>query len=353
MALVSVVTPTYEHASFIGDCIRSVLAQTMQDWEMVVVDDGSTDGTADIAESFRDPRVIVLRRPHGGVAGLGRTYSEAVACTSGPLVAVLEGDDTWEPTKLERQLPAFRDPDVVLAYGAAGLMDETGCVYATYTHSPRGRVAINDPVGTIIPALMRLNFIVAATVVVRRSALAEIGGFYQPDGISYVDHPTWLRLAALGPFARSADVLANWRRYPRQVTTRGWFDVVPDRSPYLRLVAAEARQLVTPDVNAAIEIAIDADRRQQDESALIGRARLALLDGRWEQAARIFRKLMRVGEPRTKAVAAIGLACAGARTDMERLISARGRHSMPSRRHMASHQPPVPSDARQEESQVR
>ena len=57
MARVSVLSPTYQHAASIGDCIRSVLAQTVQDWEMMIVDDGSEDGTPDIAESFHDPRI--------------------------------------------------------------------------------------------------------------------------------------------------------------------------------------------------------------------------------------------------------------------------------------------------------
>jgi len=141
-----VVTPTYNHAAFIGPCIRSVLAQTLQDWEMVIVDDGSDDGTADIAESFHDPRIVVLRRQHEGVAGLSRAYALAMARATSPFVAILEGDDTWPTTKLGDQLPLFEDPAVVLAYGAAGLMDEKGCIYARFSHAPRGPVARNDPI---------------------------------------------------------------------------------------------------------------------------------------------------------------------------------------------------------------
>src|ERR1022692_2358790 len=88
---VSILSPTYRHAAFIGDCIRSVLAQTVQDWEMIIVDDGSDDGTPDIAESFDDPRIVVLRRQHEGVAGLGRSYASAVARATSPIVAILEG----------------------------------------------------------------------------------------------------------------------------------------------------------------------------------------------------------------------------------------------------------------------
>jgi len=332
-----VLSPTYQHAAFIGDCIRSVLAQTVQDWEMVIVDDGSDDGTPDIAESFHDPRIVVLRRAHEGVRGLGRAYASAVAGTTSPLVGILEGDDTWPATKLEDQLPLFNDPAVVLAYGSAGLIDESGCVYARHRHAPRGRVGSNDPVGTILPALVNVNFIVAATVMVRRCALEQIGGFFQPSGIPYVDHPTWLRLATTGRFARSSRVLGYWRRYARQVTTRSWFDTALDRAPYLQAVAAEARSVVTADVFAALTASTRRDPSRQREEAQIAIGRVALLEGHWRRAAAVFAELLRTGEPRTRVVAAVGLLCAGSRTDLEPLIGAMGRHSLPSRRHLASH----------------
>jgi hypothetical protein len=337
MARVSVLTPTYRHAAFIRDCIGSVLAQTVQDWEMVVVDDGSDDGTADIAESFHDPRIVVLRREHEGVAGLAHSYMSALERTTGSVVAILEGDDTWPATKFEDQLPLFNDPAVVLGYGSAELMDERGYVYARHWHAPRGMVARNDPVGTILPALVNVNFIVAATVMVRRSALERIGGFIQPSGIPYVDHPTWLQLATTGTFALSSRVLGRWRRYARQVTTRAWFEATPDRASYLQDVVAAAHDVVTPDVLAALVEAVGRDASRQREEVIIARGRMELLEGRWRQAAAVFTQLLRTGEPRTRAVAATGLLCAATRTDMERMISAMGRHSLPSRRHLASH----------------
>jgi hypothetical protein len=308
----------------------------MQDWEMVIVDDGSDDGTADIAESFHDPRIVVLRQQHEGIAGLGRTYATALARAKSPFVAILEGDDTWPATKLEDQLPLFDDPAVVLSYGSARLMDEKGCVYARYWHAPRGRVARNDPIGSILPALVYVNFIVAATVMVRRCALERIGGFFQPSGVPYVDQPTWLRLATIGTFARSSRVLGNWRRYARQVTIRTWFETAPDRAPYLQALAAEAHDVVTSDVLAAFATSIRRDPSRQREEAELARGRTALLEGRWRQAAAAFAQLLRTGEPRTRVVAALGIVCAGSRTDMEQIISARGRHSLPSRRHLAS-----------------
>jgi glycosyltransferase involved in cell wall biosynthesis len=341
MPRVSILSPTYQHGPFIGDCIRSVQAQTVQDWEMIIVDDGSDDGTPDIAESFNDSRIKVIRRHHEGVAGLGRSYASALAHASGPFVAILECDDSWPANKLELQLPMFSDPDIVLAYGAAGLMDEFGCVYAYYRHAPRGRVSRNDPPGIIIPALVDVNFMVAVTVMLRRSALEKVGGFSQPKGVPYVDHPTWLRMAVAGTFARSPAVLGNWRRYAQQVTTRSWFDRLPDRDSYLGNIAEEVRDLLSPEALSALVASSRRDSSRQREEAAIAEGRMALLKGHRRHAARVFGQLMRTGEPRTRAVAAVGLLCATGRTDMERLIGAAGRHSLPSRRHLASHGVPV------------
>jgi glycosyltransferase involved in cell wall biosynthesis len=340
---VSVLSPTYQHAAFIGDCIRSVLAQTVQDWEMIIVDDGSDDGTADIAESFGDPRIVVVRQEHEGVTGLGRTYAAALARAKGPFVAILEGDDVWPATKLEVELSLFNDQEVVLAYGSAGLMDERGCVYGRFWHAPHGGIATNDPVGVILPTLVNFNFIVASTVMVRRTALEQIGGFFQPSGISYVDHPTWLRLATIGTFARSSQDLGFWRRYARQVTTKGWFDADPDRASYMQAIAAEAHDVVAAGVFTALAESIRRDPSRQREMIMIARGRVALLEGRWREAAALFLRMLRTGEVGHRAVAVLGLVCAGSRTDMEKVIGVMGRHSLPSRRHLASHSELDPS----------
>ena len=339
MPKVSILTPTFRHAGFIEDCIASVLAQTESDWEMIVVDDGSDDGTPEIAESFNDPRIQVIRLEHQGVKGLGRIYAAALARAESPIIAVLEGDDKWPPMKIEVELPLFDDPSVVLAYGSAGLIDDNGWVYARFWHSPRADIANNTPIGNILPSLVEVNFIVAATVMIRRSALDKIGGFCQPEGISYVDHPTWLRLATIGTFARSSSILGYWRRYSRQITTQGWYADTPDRGPYLREIADYARPIVSVEVAQKLDDAIRRDPPREMEGAAIARGRMALLAGEWREAARIFSSLLTSGEPKSRVLAIGGLFCSLIRRDMEYLISALGRHSLPPRRRGVFHPP--------------
>lgn len=224
--LVSIITPTYNHGRFIRRCIESVLAQTYPRWEMLVVDDASEDDTASVVESMSrtDSRIRLLR--HGARYGPGRlaeTYNEALHVAEGDLVAVLEGDDYWHPRKLERQVDVFRDSKVVLSYGGADEVDETGRLVV------RSRIAISEtklrtsPLETL-PFFARLRSVTAVTVVVRRSALETIGGF-QFAGVPLVDYPTWVRLSLLGDFVRVPTILGYWRRHRSSVFWRFFVEI--------------------------------------------------------------------------------------------------------------------------------
>src|SRR5437016_984808 len=123
---VSIITPTYNHAKFIGACVRSVQGQTYRDWEQIVIDDGSTDETAKIVESLSDDRLVLMEREHIGVEGLGKTYNAGLKRTNAELVAILEGDDTWSPRKLEEQVAAFQDENIVLCWSGGWVIREDG-----------------------------------------------------------------------------------------------------------------------------------------------------------------------------------------------------------------------------------
>src|SRR4051812_29758132 len=100
--LVSVITPTYNHEKFISACIESVMAQTYTKWEQIIIDDGSTDGTAEIIRSYRDPRINYVHQPNQGIEQLAISYNRALEVATGELIGILEGDDTWPDNKLER-----------------------------------------------------------------------------------------------------------------------------------------------------------------------------------------------------------------------------------------------------------
>lgn len=121
---VSVCVPAFEHARWIGRAIDSVLAQTLGDFELIVVDDCSTDGTADVVAHRRDPRIRLVRNERNlGAAG---NWNRAVGMARAPLVKVLCDDDVLYPTCLERQVAVLADPrhaDVALVCCGRDIVD--------------------------------------------------------------------------------------------------------------------------------------------------------------------------------------------------------------------------------------
>ncbi len=172
---VSVIIPAYNAAGHIEATLESVLCQTVPASEVLVVDDGSKDHTADLAERFPLP-VRVLRKSNGGPASarnLGARESH------GEWLAFLDADDAWLPEKLERQLPLCSDPKV-------GLIHSTPPAWGT----PE-RLTFSD--------LWERNRIVNSTVLVRRQAFEAVGGLDEDrELIGVEDYNLWLRIAAGG-----------------------------------------------------------------------------------------------------------------------------------------------------------
>jgi len=103
--LVSIITPTYNHENFIGKCIESVLAQTYQHWEQIIVDDGSDDDTKQTIAKYHDKRIKYIKQENKGIWRLNETYNTALKHSNGEIISILEGYDFWPPDKLEKQLP--------------------------------------------------------------------------------------------------------------------------------------------------------------------------------------------------------------------------------------------------------
>jgi hypothetical protein len=333
--IVTAIMPTYNHAAFVGAAVESVLAQTFETWELIIVDDGSTDRTLDVVRRFQDPRIRVIARDHGGLSGLGETYRAALESSFAPLVAIIEGDDTWPPDKLARQVPDFDDPAIILSYGAGWLIDEFGCRYGRVDPSFPTATRTNRPVGAIVPGLLLNNAILSPTVVLRRSALESIGGFWQPAGVPYLDHPTWLLLAGQGAFAYHSSIVGSWRRHPAQWTTT----VVDSGSSapeaaYLGLATERLSGLIagpSPRPPDAATIA------RHTERAMVNRWRSALLSAGPGEILRLYARMIRSGRPRLIGPAIVGLAARGVGSDLEWLQVRRHRVAWPSRRHMRRH----------------
>lgn len=198
---VSVVIPTYNRVHVLGRAIKSVLAQSFPDFECIVVDDGSTDGTVEAVESFQDPRVRCVRLATNG--GVSRARNEGIQVARGELVAFLDSDDEWLPRKLELQVARLRESEdarTTVAYCAAYKYDEF-----------RNRMGIHGGAiyeGDVFDPLLTGWYPPTASLfIVKRSSLLDVGGF--DEGLACAeDYDLWLRLAqAANHFAAVSEVL--------------------------------------------------------------------------------------------------------------------------------------------------
>ncbi len=183
---VSVVIPTHDRAALVGRALRSVLAQTVGDLEVIVVDDGSTDGTARVVADWPDPRVRLVRFDR--CRGVAAARNEGIRQARADLVAFLDSDDEWLPEKLERQLArleAATDPRVTTVF----------CLDYRYTPG-WGRIPRSGVVheGDVFASLLRDWTPHPSLALVRRSALLAVGGF--DETLPYdEEQDLWLRMA--------------------------------------------------------------------------------------------------------------------------------------------------------------
>ena len=218
---VTVVVPAYDRAASIRPALESVLRQTWRDLELIVVDDGSTDGTPDVVRGIEDPRLRLIETPHNMGASAARNLGVAEA--RGTWVAFQDSDDEWLPRKLEKQMARLLAPGAayVAAYCGMLILDEPddaprkggGRLAPRYFPDPEERGLEGD----MLPALLRRSLISTQTLVARRDALEAVGGF-DPALKALIDWDCVLRLAPLGPIAFVDEPLALQSFSPNSIT---------------------------------------------------------------------------------------------------------------------------------------
>lgn len=189
---ISAVIPAYNAASFLPRCLESVFAQTLMPEEVLVVDDGSTDDTAAIAETLG---AKVVRRQNGGISAARNT---GVKSASSEWIAFLDADDRWAPKKLERQAACAGD-DTILVYTGVRTFDDTGVL---------GESSAMDAISTR-KMLRYSNSIITSSVLVRRWALMQDGGFRE-DIRACEDWEMWYRLQRMGQFVAVSGALTDY-----------------------------------------------------------------------------------------------------------------------------------------------
>lgn len=178
--LVSIITPTYNCASFIGETIKSVLQQTYVNWEMIIVDDCSQDNTKEIVEAFEEERICYYCLEKNSGAAVART--RAMELANGEYMAFLDSDDIWMPNKLEKQIAFMRENDVAFSCTSYEQIDESG-----------------KSLGKIIKAIAKTNYdrLLLDCPVGNSSVMYSVqkmGKFQVPDIRKRNDDALWLQM---------------------------------------------------------------------------------------------------------------------------------------------------------------
>jgi glycosyltransferase involved in cell wall biosynthesis len=210
---VSVLVTTFNHARYVEEALDSLRYQTSRDFEVIVTDDASTDGCADVIAAWLKRTgypAQFIRNPNN--RGICANRNAALARTSGSFVCSLAGDDCYEPDRIERQLACFlAQPESVAAvYSDMSVIDADGRpARRSYLDYMLGGAA--PPDGDLFVRIMAHNFLPAPAVMLRRSAIAEVGGY--DESLFYEDFDMWLRLSFRFRFTYLPGRLVRYRAH--------------------------------------------------------------------------------------------------------------------------------------------
>jgi len=207
--LVSIVIPTYNHAPMLQRALATVVEQTYQNWNAIVVNNFSTDDTLEVVAAFNDPRIQCVNFRNNGVIGASR--NKGIALATGKYVAFLDSDDTWFPTKLEKCVEILESGSDLVCH-AEYWIDESG----------KSRLVAYGPseAATHHNLIYKGNRISTSATVVRATLLKEVNGFdVSPQLISTEDYDLWIRLAAKSDkFAFISEPLGEYHRHDNNVS---------------------------------------------------------------------------------------------------------------------------------------
>ena len=214
---VSVIISTYNRAHYVPHAIQSVLDQTFEDFEIIVVDDASTDNTKEVIEKFEDERICYIR--HKKNKGGSATRNTGIKHSRGRFIAFLDDDDLWMPTKLEKQLDLIKNnPRIGVVYTGALEINNSGKVRGFHIPSRRGN---------IFPDILRKNYVGSCSRVLVRKECLDKSGFFDENLPAIQDFDLWVRLAKRYEFDYVEEPLVLYRVHEKRIST----------NPYIKMQA--------------------------------------------------------------------------------------------------------------------
>lgn len=209
--LISVCMPVYNAKRYVAEAVESILSQTFRDFEFLIIDDGSTDGSLDILHRYatQDPRIRLWSGPNVGYVP---RLNEMLALARGPLIARMDADDVSIPDRFARQVEFLRDhPEVDVVGSAMTCIDQRGYTLTDWAF-PVAHDAIQDL------ALTGSCPFSHPSVIMRRKAVLAVEG-YKEELAPAEDYDLWLRMGERGQLANLPDILVRYRMHDQSVST--------------------------------------------------------------------------------------------------------------------------------------
>lgn len=207
--LVSVIIPTYNRANLLPRALKSVLSQTYQPLEVIVVDDASQDNTSEVVEGFGEGTFRYIR--HEENKGGSAARNTGIRAARGKFIAFLDSDDAWTPNKLERTLEVFAsDPECGVVYSAHRIIRGSGTTEAHRANNPEGWIRAELLKSAVVGT--------TSAVVVRRNCFAR-AGLFDESLPSCQDWDMWIRIAEHCKFRRISEPLVRYYWHGDQIST--------------------------------------------------------------------------------------------------------------------------------------
>lgn len=225
MPIVSVVIPVYNGERFLRESLESVFAQTFRDYEVICVDDGSTDGSFALLRKYGE-RVRVVQQTNEGQSA---ARNAGVRLARGEYIAFLDQDDRWYPSKLEQQVAVLQaEPDVVLVHCNYDRVDGEGRVLQAGAALAERASALASPLGCLIGEAL----IFPSSMMVRRDVFQRVGGF-TPELRGYEDFDLMARLKPHGRFVLLNESGMSYRLHDGGFSRAGGMGVIRSRERFL------------------------------------------------------------------------------------------------------------------------
>ena len=278
MTAISVIIPTYNRSLTVGKAIESVLQQTYRDFEIYVIDDGSTDNTWDALAPYRE-YVFYEYKENGGIAS---ARNRGLELAKGDYIAFLDSDDFWKPEKLQRQLECFsKHPE----YGLVATRCITNRVDNDFNSISIRKIRRSGKSGWVYPALFCRNFLRTSSVMVKKECFQDVGKFDEAfPRCEEID--MWLRLSKKYPVGFINDTLTVYTRRPKETRhnkvegRKFWLQVLEKNYDPELIPRSMYKKRLGRIYNHIAESALEDGNREEGKQALDSAFALSPLDFR-------------------------------------------------------------------------